>query len=267
MYPILFEIPSFQLFSYVVPGFEISTFGILVALGALFGGRLFAIALGEVGYHRECAWSILFWALLGGIGGAKLWYVAEMVARTSSDQFFEFLTSRGGLTWYGGLVGGGLAVLLAARANQVPLKLATHFAAPAVAAGQCLGRIGCFFVGDDYGVPTDLPWGVAFPKGLPPTDVPVHPTMLYEAAWLALIAWILWKRRATSSYLFAEYLVLAGVGRFLDEFLRANPAWIAGLTNAQITAVVCILIGGGLMAYFRSQSPSLHSQQPAPESS
>jgi len=242
VYPILFE----------VFGVPISTFGILVALGALLGGWLFAVALEEHGYDREQAWSILFWALLGGIGGAKLWYVGEMVARESSDRLFEFLLSRGGLTWYGGLVGGGLSVVIAARLAHVPLRTATHFAAPAVAVGQCLGRIGCFFVGDDYGVPTDLPWGIAFPEGLPPTDVPVHPTMLYEAAWLALVGWILWRRRGSSSYLFAEYLVLAGIGRFFDEFLRANPAWIAGLTNAQITAVASVLLGGVLMRYFKA---------------
>jgi len=253
LYPILFE----------VNGFAVSSFGILVALGALLGGRLFAVSLEQAGYDRDRAWSILFWALLGGIGGAKLWYVGEMVTRTSTDLFVEFLTSRGGLTWYGGLVGGTLGVLLAARLKHVPLRVATHFAAPSVAIGQCLGRIGCFLVGDDYGRPTDLPWGVAFPEGLPPTTVPVHPTMLYEAAWLALVGWLLWRRRFTSSYLLAEYLILAGIGRYLDEFLRENPVVVAGMTNAQLTAVASIVAGIGLALYFRMAPRT--SPVPVPE--
>jgi len=252
VYPILFE-PF---------GFQVSSFGILVALGALLGGRLFAKAMEERGFDRERAWSIMFWTLLSGILGAKLWYVAEMIARTSSDLFWELLTSRGGLTWYGGLVGGAIAVLVVARLYGIPLRIATHCAAPGVAAGQCLGRIGCFLVGDDYGRPTDLPWGVAFPQGLPPTTVPVHPTMLYEAAWLALVAWILWRRRFTASYLLAEYLILAGIGRFLDEFLRENPIVVVGMTNAQLTALACILCGIGLTLYFRSAP---HSQEAVAE--
>lgn len=261
MYPILFE----------VLGLQIASFGVLVAAGALLGGYLFANGLEERGYDRERAWSVLFWALVGGVLGAKLWYTAEMLSRGVSlqSQFADIDSVRAGLTWYGGLVGGALGALLASLWRRIPVVLTLHFAAPATAVGQCLGRIGCFLVGDDYGAPTDLPWGVAFPLGQPPTDVPVHPTMLYEAAWLAFVAWLLWRRRDGHRHLFPEYLILAGIGRFLDELLRVNPPLIGPLTNAQVTALVCVLLGVGLAFYLRSPARPEPAAvgEPAPEAS
>jgi phosphatidylglycerol:prolipoprotein diacylglycerol transferase len=105
-------------------------------------------------------------------------------------------------------------------------------------------------VGDDWGRPTDLPWGIAFPNGIEPTDVPVHPTMLYEAFWLALVSGWLWLRRDRSPFLFGEYLVLAGAGRFVIEFWRRNPGVVGGLSNAQITALVFLVSGALLWVWF-----------------
>jgi phosphatidylglycerol:prolipoprotein diacylglycerol transferase len=101
-------------------------------------------------------------------------------------------------------------------------------------------------VGDDYGRPTDLPWGVAFPLGLPPTVDPVHPTQLYEAAWLVAIGALLWRRRAASPLLFAEYLVLAGIGRFAVEILRINPRIALDLSAAQWIGIAMVGVGGAL---------------------
>ena len=99
--------------------------------------------------------------------------------------------------------------------------------AMAAAIGQALGRIGCFLVGDDYGRPTDGWFGIAFPEGAPPTLERVHPTQLYEAAWLFALTAFLWARRDRSPRLWAEYFMLAAVGRFAVEFLRVNPrVWL-----------------------------------------
>jgi phosphatidylglycerol:prolipoprotein diacylglycerol transferase len=241
-------------------GIDISTFGILVALGFLVGGWVFARALERAGSDADAS-SILFWAMVGGLLGSKLWFTVEMMVREPDVPVLSFLLSRGGLTWYGGLVGGTLAVILAGHLQSVPLRLLTHCGAPAITVGQLFGRIGCFLVGDDYGYPTDLPWGIAFPEGTPKTDVPVHPTMLYEAAWLTLLAGFLWKRQGRSPYLFGEYLVLAGVGRFLDELFRINPPLLGPFSNAQVTALVSIVVGAALWLHFRrvpwqQESPS-----------
>jgi phosphatidylglycerol:prolipoprotein diacylglycerol transferase len=231
-------------------GFDISTFGILVAIGFLVGGWVFARALERMGSDADAS-SILFWAMVGGLLGAKLWFTAEMAVREPDVSVWTFLFSRGGLTWYGGLIGGTLAVLVAGYEKGVPLRLLTHCGAVAITVGQLFGRIGCFLVGDDYGYETDMPWGIAFPEGAPPTTVPVHPTMLYEAAWLAFLAVFLWRRLDRSPYLFAEYLVLAGIGRFVNELFRINPPLLGPFSNAQVTALVSIAAGAALWLHFR----------------
>ena len=104
--------------------------------------------------------------MLGGLVGAKLIWAIEF---RHDAPFLSLLLSRGGLSWFGGFLGGVGAGLWALRRRRIPIVPALSAAAPALAIGHAIGRIGCFLVGDDYGRPTDLPWGVAFPKGLPPT--------------------------------------------------------------------------------------------------
>ncbi|HEX6212692.1 MAG TPA: prolipoprotein diacylglyceryl transferase family protein, partial [Methylomirabilota bacterium] len=175
MHPVLFRIGDF----------EVTSFGVMVALGALAGFWLFQRELRRSGLPPSAADAAL-WGLAGGFAGAKLLWVAE---HAGEAPLADLLFSRGGLSWYGGLFGGvgaGIAAILVKGWPLVPVLAA---ATPGLAVGHLLGRIGCFLVGDDYGRPTDLPWGIAFPEGLPPTTVPVHPTQLYEAAFLGWLAW------------------------------------------------------------------------------
>jgi len=143
-------------------------------------------------------------------------------------------------------------------------------ASPAAAIGYGIGRIGCLISGDgDYGRPTNLPWGMAFPNGIVPTtetcvqwgaraDCRVHPTPIYEFLVALLIFWVLWKlgerafrTRAPNGIVFAAYLVLTGVARFLVEMIRINPRSFLGLTNAQAASVVSVLAGIALFVYCR----------------
>src|SRR5262245_32250012 len=176
---------------------------------------------------------------IGGVLGAKLWFVAATGELSS-------LFSRGGLVWYGGFIGGVTVVLLNGWRLKVPMRWTMEITAPALAAAYALGRIGCFLVGDDYGVPTALPWGMQFPQGIPPTTpealardfhvaipagvspetvLAVHPTQLYETAIMTAVFMVLWRKRGHGNgtgWLFGLYLVLAGAERFLVEFLRAK---------------------------------------------
>ena len=127
--------------------------------------------------------------VLGGLAGAKLVWAVEHAGR--QGPVLELLLSRGGLSWYGGFAGGMAAGVAILRRHQVPIAPVLAAATPALAVAHAIGRVGCFLVGDDYGVPSDLPWAVAFPKGLPPTSVPVHPTQLYEVLALLPLAWML----------------------------------------------------------------------------
>jgi phosphatidylglycerol:prolipoprotein diacylglycerol transferase len=228
--------------------FELSSFGVALAVAFLLSAWLASRAFPRVGLAADAAWRLLTWAMVGGVAGSKLWFVAEAIARdpAQADLLFRVggpLLSRGGLTWYGGFVGGAIAVLAAARRLRLPLGAVCDATAPSLAVGQAIGRIGCFLVGDDWGRPTDGPWGIAFPAGVEPTEVPVHATQLYEMAWLFGVAALLWARLGRSPSPFAEYLVLAGIGRLWIELFRRNPTLVGPFTNAQLVALVSIAVG------------------------
>ena len=122
--------------------------------------------------------------------------------------------------------------------------------------GQALGRIGCFLVGDDYGRASDVPWAVAFPEGAPPTLETVHPTQLYEFAWLLPVALLLWSRRNRSPFLFGEYIALNGLGRIVIENWRVNPEVALGLTEPQWIGVALVCLGVSSWLYFRFRAPA-----------
>ena len=256
MYPELFH----------VFGFPISSFGAMVAVAFLVGGWLSARSLEKSGIDGQNAWDLLTWCVIGGLLGAKLWFVAEELTREPTATLASTLFSRGGLTWYGGFLGGAIGGLLGARARKLPLLQVVNAAAPALAASQAIGRIGCFLVGDDYGVRTNVAWAVSFPKGLPPTLDPVtgaafsvHPTMLYETLWLTPVALLLWLRRGRSPFLFGEYLVLAGIGRLWIEVFRRNPDFVGVFSNAQVVALSCIVLGSAGWLWQRAHAAPVSS--------
>jgi phosphatidylglycerol:prolipoprotein diacylglycerol transferase len=243
-------------------GFTISTFGVMVALGFICAAALTAASFEKAGLERERAWNVLTWTIVGGLVGAKLWNVAESLAREPDASLLALLTNRAGLTWYGGMLGAILFSALGARRNGVPLKAGFDAAAAGAALGQAIGRIGCFLVGDDYGKPTDVAWSVSFPEGQPPTIDPVtgevfrvHPTMLYESAWLLLAGAWLWRRRGRSPFLFGEYLIAQGLGRLVIEHWRSNPALVGPFTNAQLVALSCLFTGIAGWSYFARRRP------------
>jgi phosphatidylglycerol:prolipoprotein diacylglycerol transferase len=250
---------------------EITGYGLMLMVAFLMGGWLIARQLRENNLKEDYAADMVAAAVIGGIIGAKLWYVAL-------TQDAGALFSRGGLVWYGGFIGGALAVVLNGWRLRVPLRWTMQLGAPALAAAYALGRVGCFLVNDDYGGPTDLPWAVKFPNGSPPstaanlqgfgvslpagvdpsTVLAVHPTQLYEVAAMLIafgVLWVLRKNGRPVGWLFGLYLVFAGVERFLVEILRAKDDRLLGaFTIAQLTSVILVLIGMLLMMLWRRGS-------------
>jgi phosphatidylglycerol:prolipoprotein diacylglycerol transferase len=257
-----------ELFS--IGSFSISPFGVMMAL-AFFGGyAVLSRNLVKLGAGTDDdAGGILLAAGIGGIVGAKLYYAA-----LHGD--WHLLFDRAGLVWYGGFLGGAAAVIWTVRRRRLQVWSVADAAAPGLALGYAIGRIGCFLVGDDYGVPTDRPWGVAFPVGLPPStagylrrdlgiDVPlsvpddtllrVHPTQLYETfgglVIFGLGVWLLGRfGRKRPGVVIGAVLALLSVERFVVEFFRAkDDRFLGGFTLAQAFALGLFALGVGITVW------------------
>jgi phosphatidylglycerol:prolipoprotein diacylglycerol transferase len=204
-------------------------------------------------FHVEAdAISVVAFVTVLGVVGAKLWHVFE-----DPVTLFHYpaatLFDRAGFAWYGGLIAGILTLMWQGRAAKVGALGMLDLAAPAAAVGYGVGRIGCLTSGDgDYGIPTNLPWGMSFPHGLVPTVQRVHPTPIYELIAALMIAFILWKRsRRNPGEITGEYLVLSGLARFLVEFIRINPRIYLGMSNAQVASIGSMIVGFVLIVWVR----------------
>jgi phosphatidylglycerol---prolipoprotein diacylglyceryl transferase len=250
---------------------NVTGYGLMMMVAFLMAGWVIQLELRRRGLNEEFAADIVIGAVVGGLVGAKLWYVAL----TGASPF-----ERGGFVWYGGFLGGAGGVILAGARRRVPLRLTAELCAPALALGYALGRVGCFLVEDDYGIPTRLPWGLRFPDGLPPTTVAnlqqlhvhfpagtdpgqvlaVHPTQIYETVVMLLVFAWLWRHRAhghATGWLFGVYLVCAGIERFLIEFLRAKDDRVLGaFTLAQAASAVLVLVGVYVMRSVTAAEPA-----------
>ena len=219
----------------------------MVALGALVGLWILGRELRRSGLP-ESGTDAAIAGVLGGMAGAKLLWVFEHLGEAPA---LDLLLSRGGMSWFGGFAGGVLAGVAVMRWKRLPVVAVLAAATPALTIGHAIGRIGCFLVGDDYGRPSHLPWAVAFPEGLPPTTIPVHPTQLYEAAALVPLAWLLfrWRRGGRAdTFVLGAYLALAGTIRFAIEFLRIDVRVLGPLSVAHIASLGAIGIGLALLA-------------------
>ena len=233
--------------------------------------------------------TIIIYMVIFGILGAKLWHIMDTPGdRPTLDVLFSRAILpwfQSGFAWFGGFTFGIAILLYLGRKYRVGMLNMLDICSPAVAIGYAVGRIGCLISGDgDYGVPTSLPWGMAFPNGLVPTTQRVHPTPIYEFIAGILIFWYLWRRgsRAIShplaeGVITGEFLILSGIARFLVEFIRINPRVLLGMSNAQFTALLTAAAGILLLIFarrrFRRKDPvqrvfehvSRHGNHPKPE--
>lgn len=235
MFPILFEIGKFKLHS----------FGLMMALAFLAATLLAARRFRRLGLDPDRASELGLGAMVGGVLGAKFYYLIDHWSDTTAEPM-KMIFSGSGLTWYGGLLGGVIGTLAVAKWRKVPLLWLCDLAAPSLGLSYAIGRMGCFLNGDDYGRPASVPWAMSFPKGTPPTTTPVHPTQLYETAGGLLIFWLLSRfgdDRLGTGLIFGLYLLMAGFERFMVEFYRTNEPLAAGLTLAQWISVFLMVAG------------------------
>ena len=256
MHPVLFHLGAFP----------ISSFGVMMVIAFLLGNYLLRKDVVAEGYEPIVAEDITFRAAVGGILGAKIYYLIETIptgqAADNISGLIEiiagiFTLSGGriaggiqnfgaGLVFLGGFMGGMAAVSWYVYRNKLNWLKVADWVAPFLILGHGIGRIGCFLVGDDYGIPSNLPWACAFPQGLPPTNTPVHPTQLYEmAAYFTIFFYLRYCKRNQqfSGELMFKYLILGGFARFMIEILRTNTKYIFGLSGAQYISIIMMLIG------------------------
>ena len=228
-------------------GISIKTFGVVFALGFLASGLLVARRLRELGKPVDWAYEITFSALLGGVLGARAYYVVQNWSQVRHD-LLGSIFSGAGLVWYGGAIGGAIGVLAWMRWRETLELRMLDMCATALALGYAIGRIGCQVSGDgDYGIRSSLPWAMGYPHGTLPTPpgVRVQPTPIYETVSMCLLAYVLWhlRDRVRPGVVFALYLVGSGLERFLVEFIRRNREVLVGLTAPQLESLVLLTIG------------------------
>ena len=242
-----------------VLGISLKTFGIVFACGFLAAGAILVRRLRELGKPVDWAYEMAFAALVGGLVGSRLYYIIQNYSQVK-HHLISNLFSGSGLVWYGGVIGGAIAVGAWAKWRGMFNLGLLDLAAVPLALGYAIGRIGCQVSGDgDYGrwcyngtTPvtckgSDLPWSMGYPHGTVPTPpgVKVQPTPIYETLAMGLVAWWLWRMRDrfAPGALFAFYFVLSGVERLLVEFLRRNHRILAGLTAPQLESIALMIFG------------------------
>jgi phosphatidylglycerol:prolipoprotein diacylglycerol transferase len=226
-------------------GISLKSFGIVFACGFLAAGAILVRRLRELGKPVDWAYEMAFSSMVGGLVGSRLYYVIQNYSQVKHD-LLGSLFSGSGLVWYGGLIGGAIAVIAWARWRGMLSLALLDLACVPLAMGYAIGRIGCQVSGDgDYGKVSSLPTAMSYPHGTVPTPpgVTVLPTPIYETVLMGLVAWWLWRKRDSfrPGALFAFYLLLAGIERLLIEFIRRNHRILVGLTAPQLESI-------GLMA-------------------
>ncbi len=270
MWPIIFDFGEISILGLEIHP-VINSYGFMLMLAFYFCYYFLNKDLKELGYDHKLAADIVFAAALGGILGSKIYYLIENFDRVKADPM-GMIFSGAGLVFLGGLIGGTLAVTYVLKKNKLQWFKFADLVAPLLILGYAIGRIGCLLVGDDYGKPTHLPWGISFPDGLPPSTyrifqtyypwinlegfdpgvLTVHPTQIYETILGFGIFYFLYKKRKSvtvAGSLFFTYLIFAGSERFFIEFLRVNTRYLFGLSGSQIISLGMIAIGSWFLTH------------------
>lgn len=264
---------------------RLPSYGLMVATGLICAFFILRADLARRGVSAD-AEAIIGITGLSGLVGSRLYHLLESPSEFFADPWPQLFSTMG-FAFVGAIIGGFFALVILAKRFRMPILLMLDAASPAAAMGYGIGRIGCLLSGDgDYGIATNLPWGMAFNPLRPgsrllgfiqvdlgaldpsygrdvrgfPLDaiVRVHPTPIYEFLVAILIFCMLWrlgsrtlKAHSPNGMIFAAYLVLTGIARFLVEMIRINPRSFYGLTNAQAASVVSIILGVVLYLYCR----------------
>ncbi|MFH1729594.1 MAG: prolipoprotein diacylglyceryl transferase [Pseudomonadota bacterium] len=236
MYPVIFQWGKITIASY----------GTMLVCAFLTCYFLTKYEFKRLNLPEKLVEDLIFFAMIGGIVGSKIYFLFENF-KAFLDNPIKMAFSTSGFTAYGGFFLAVMLCIYAIKKAKVKIITVTDAVAPMLAIGYGIGRIGCQLAGDGcYGIPSSLPWAMAYPNGVIPTLQAVHPTPVYETIYgitLFAVLWLLRKKDFKPGRLISIYLIFTGLGRLLVEFIRLNEKVLFGLTGAQVIGIVAIVFG------------------------
>lgn len=263
---------NFDRVAFSIGGFNVYWYGVVIALG-------FALALiyafknaKKFGIDPDRMVDVIIGGMIGGIVGARLYYVAFTWDQYKDDLLSIFSTRSGGLAIYGGIIGALLVGGFVCKWRKVKLLPMFDLTGIGFLIGQCLGRWGNFFNVEAYGSNTSLPWGMTSPsiqqeltenlstltaQGMDINPLmPVHPTFLYESLWclagFLILNWY-WKRRKFDGEVFLMYVAWYGAGRCWIEGLRTDSLMLGPVRVSQVLAGVCVVVAVAAILIIRNK--------------
>ncbi len=242
MFPILCTIGPLTVYSY----------GVMLALAVVICALLLSRDAKAMGITAEEIYDLVFWVVLVGIIGARIFFIFLNLAYFSENPVATIMIQKGGLAWQGSLIAGLAAALVTIKRKKWPMGKMLDAIAPYAALGQSIGRIGCFLNGCCYG--REVPWGIYFPVH----DARLHPAQLCDSVGLLIMFFILkrmQKGNQAGGSIFVLYLMLASAQRFIIEFFRADHfiVW-SGLSIFQWVSIVVFLSGAYVYAHLKNRS-------------
>ena len=223
-------------------------YGLMIAVGIALGVAVSLREARRLGVSEDATYACALWGTLGALIGARIFHVLDRVDFYLQNPGAALAVQQGGLAVWGAVVGGLAVGALYCRFAGLPVARMADLAAPALLLGQIVGRVGSLVNGDAYGMAFDAPWSLVYVHEaalIPDLGEPTHPYPLYEMAWNALLLGLLWRLRLRplpAGTLFAVYLAVYAVGRFALSFVRQEALLLGGLQQAQIVALVVLLV-------------------------
>jgi len=247
MHPVIINIFGIKIFSY----------GLMMAIGMMLGLWVCVYLAKKSGINSDEIFNLAFVVIIFSILGARLFYVAINLNYYLKHPIEIILLNKGGLVFYGGLIGGFLSGLYYVRKNNLPILKICDIFFTALPLGQAFGRVGCFLNGCCYGIPTNSNWGVIFPPHSLPFQhykdfVLLHPVQLYNSSAnfiIFLILFTIYDEKKFDGMIVCFYGLLYSTSRFLTEFYRGDMARHLGLTIAQWISIVFFLLSAFALFY------------------
>ncbi len=231
--------------------FSIGWHGVLMFIGIAVGLALTLPLAKKLGIQHETTYTAAIWAVVFGFVGARLTHVIDNWSYYSQEPVDILAVQKGGLGWYGALLGGIVGVAICARLSKFSLARFADAVAPGIILGLSFGRIGCTLNGDSPGTATSLPWGFTYthPDAFSP-PWPTHPAAVYEILWnmvILAVLWRLWKRLRPDGSLFLVSLVMYSVGRFVISWFRAEDPVLGPLHQSHLISLAIFVVAAGLL--------------------